>query len=210
MGQGKSFHLTLGARDWEHPAWVAQFYPQDMPASWRLCFYANEFSAVLVPAQRWQGTEVSDWRGWLGEVREGFRFYLELADPGGVDVEHLGRLRETLGPQLAGLVVPEATRVPMEGGGGTAAMGPWPDGLPCYSASAPATHARLWTGPDTQAPCGPVGRVVLPSGAHPRVLRDHLEAFARCSQGRSGVLFLDAPPAVMGQTVTLAGLLGFT
>ncbi|MCG5515110.1 MULTISPECIES: hypothetical protein [Ectothiorhodospira] len=207
MGYGKPFHLTLGARDWEHPAWVAQFYPQDMPASWRLCFYANEFSTVLLPPQRWQGTSPADWQGWLGEVREDFRFFLEVGGGALEDVEHLRRMTATLGPQLGGLVLPGASHETFQE---AVFMRPGQGRLPCYSVDAPAARTRLWMGPATEPPCAPVGWMGLPAGAHPRMLRENLEAFARCAEGRSGVLFLDAPPAVMGQTITVARLLGFT
>ena len=46
--------LLLRARDWEHPAWNQEFYPDDLPEDWRLSYYANEFPVVLVPVSEFR------------------------------------------------------------------------------------------------------------------------------------------------------------
>ena len=79
----KPFSLCLGARDWEHPSWAQDYYPEDLPADWRLSYYANDLSQVLVPQARWLGAGEAGWADWVEAVPPGFRFFLELA-PGSV------------------------------------------------------------------------------------------------------------------------------
>ena len=70
--------LLLGARDWDFSGWVGDFYPDDLPESWRLAYYANEYDAVLVPEPRWAISLAKEIRAWSEDVGEGFRFFLEL------------------------------------------------------------------------------------------------------------------------------------
>ncbi len=41
--------LHIAARGLEHPQWVGSYYPEGLPAEWRLDFYANRFRALLLP-----------------------------------------------------------------------------------------------------------------------------------------------------------------
>lgn len=70
--------LRVGALDWQHEHWQSVFYPDDLPQDWRLGFYANEFSTVLVPQSRWLAAldEIEDWL----DVPDNFGFYLVLED----------------------------------------------------------------------------------------------------------------------------------
>ncbi len=75
--------LLLGSYDWDHPGWVPGFYPEDLPADWRLSYYANEHRVVLVPATRLQDTTAI--AQWAQDVDEGFRFVFEFDQvPAGV------------------------------------------------------------------------------------------------------------------------------
>lgn len=76
--------IRVGACGWQHAHWQGTFYPDDMPGDWRLSYYANEFSTVLVPQacwlQRMKSQECSEHEDdWL-DVPESFRFYLALDD----------------------------------------------------------------------------------------------------------------------------------
>ncbi|MET0024770.1 MAG: hypothetical protein ABW085_10945 [Sedimenticola sp.] len=73
--------LLIGARDWEHPAWCGDFYPDDLPEDWRLTYYANEFMSVLLPAERWVDAREEAVEEWCDSVHDRFTFFLEL--PGG-------------------------------------------------------------------------------------------------------------------------------
>jgi len=77
------YGLRLGAYGWHHEHWLNSFYPQDCPQDWSLGFYANEFTAVMVPADYWlDDYEVEQWCEVLSPR---FRFYVEY--PPSVDVQ---------------------------------------------------------------------------------------------------------------------------
>jgi hypothetical protein len=63
---------------WDYPGWVGQFYPDDLPAEWRLTYLANEFPGVLVPPEIWLRHDRQTLRSWRHDVDQGFRFYLQL------------------------------------------------------------------------------------------------------------------------------------
>ncbi len=92
--------LLVGAYGWQQAAMIEQYYPVDLPEEWRLSFYANEFSAVLVPATLWLAVDV-ELDEWL-DVPAGFRFYLESA--GGEHARKLDEVKQQLGEHFAGLV----------------------------------------------------------------------------------------------------------
>ncbi|MCG5500670.1 hypothetical protein [Ectothiorhodospira lacustris] len=188
--------LSFGVRDWEHPAWLERFYPDDLPASWRLPYYANEFPVVLVPRQRRLAAGEAGMCVWRDEVSPGFRFYLELTSDDDRSVPTAAEA--ALGDHLAGYVVVDGMAHPPAG-----------TGRPWFAARAGPGPARLWTGADAVGPCGGVGLLRLEAGAPDlRVLRGQLEHFIRCNHAGSGVLFMDAGPGAVDQAMTIAALLG--
>lgn len=66
--------IRVGACDWQHTRWQGVFYPDDLPEDWRLSYYANEFSCVLVPENRWRA-EDAQLSEWADEVSDDFLFY---------------------------------------------------------------------------------------------------------------------------------------
>lgn len=72
--------INLGANGWRHKHWLSSFYPEDLPVDdedWRLAYYSNEFSAVLVPVDYWQSESVNECEDWLDSVHSEFRFFVE-------------------------------------------------------------------------------------------------------------------------------------
>lgn len=71
--------LHIAAYGLEHPQWVGTYYPEGMPAEWRLDFYANRFRALLLPG----GEEPEG----LDELDEAFTLFREtdagVRGPGG-------------------------------------------------------------------------------------------------------------------------------
>ncbi len=45
--------LLLGTAGWQGGAWLADYYPADLPAEWRLAYYANDCDCVLLRASDW-------------------------------------------------------------------------------------------------------------------------------------------------------------
>jgi len=91
--------IIVGACDWDRPEWLSTFYPDDLPEDWRLSYYANEFSAVLVPQAKWRAADV-DFEQWAEDVPEGFRFYF-LTDE--LDVDD-AQIKSQLGAAFSGFV----------------------------------------------------------------------------------------------------------
>lgn len=73
--------VLVGAAGWLHPAWEGAFYPDDLPADWRLSYYNTQFQAVYLPATVWQATSKAIWEQWLHDTQDGFYFVLEPGDP---------------------------------------------------------------------------------------------------------------------------------
>jgi hypothetical protein len=73
--------LLIGAWGWDHPAWVGPFYPEDMPAEWRLAYYAHAFGAVLVPAPVLAAAPPGAVEAWALDAPSPFVFGAELGPP---------------------------------------------------------------------------------------------------------------------------------
>jgi hypothetical protein len=76
----EAHRVIVGACGWDHTGWLGRFYPEDLPEDWRLSYYANEFSGVLLPEPEWRGLDAVGCRAMCDEVAEGFRFYLEVPE----------------------------------------------------------------------------------------------------------------------------------
>lgn len=209
--------ILIGTRGWNHPGWAGAFYPENLPADWRLSFYANNLRSVLVPAETWEQGAAADVRAWAEDVYAEFRFVLELpaalstpAAGGSAALTDFYRTIELVRAQVAGVLL----RVPAE----TAPAEPWLASLlrelvvahpVCVDLPAswrtPAIRACLalrdagccWR-VDTEAapPAGGKLMLALASASAPRTQRRLLEGLAAW-QGETGIagLFFDHPEA---------------
>jgi hypothetical protein len=185
--------LDILVRGWEHPGWRGDFYPEDLPSDWRLTYFANEFPALMIPADRWLGVSEARLRDWARDVPAGFRFYLEAPRAGGDggDAVRVGRL---LAARLAGLVA--ETALP-----GRALRGP----VPVY---------RLWDDLGAARPhSAPIALRVRGTEIRDlRVARARLEALAGAVGDGCGLLLLDGGDVGaddLRRWWALARLLGF-
>lgn len=96
--------VLVAARGWSHPAWLENFYPDDLPEDWQLAYYSNEFRAIVVPAQTWKDLDVADVERWVEDTNSGFVFYLEVENPL-TDWAHAAALFKMLGSQLGGILL---------------------------------------------------------------------------------------------------------
>ena len=98
--------INVGAYGWLHPRWVGSFYPEDLPADWRLGYYSNEFNTVLVPSIYWQEQHLVDCEALLDDVHSGFQFFIECDDRifDTLSLFALTDALKILKPQLSGLV----------------------------------------------------------------------------------------------------------
>ena len=65
--------LLLGTAGWERPGWAARYYPDGMPADWRLDYYANDCDCVLLTPEDWRSLDVERFVGQLNELPPTFR-----------------------------------------------------------------------------------------------------------------------------------------
>lgn len=69
--------LLLGTAGWVRPDWVADYYPPDLPADWRLGYYANDCDCVLLTRADLEGLDVELLADMLSETPDGFRCFIE-------------------------------------------------------------------------------------------------------------------------------------
>jgi hypothetical protein len=98
--------IELAAYGWDSPAW-STFYPEDLPQEWRLDYYSNEFTSLVVPAAVWAGVSIDEAAGWLEDAPAGFRFYWELDGPEGASrLLELASKHGGADSHLAGWLIP--------------------------------------------------------------------------------------------------------
>ncbi|MFO8152729.1 hypothetical protein [Thioalkalivibrio sp.] len=93
---------VAAVEDDENPAWRS-FYPEDLPADWRLAYYAHFWPDLLSPVDHWPSWAADDCR--LQEVPEELRLYLEVPARAGADCL---RVAARLGERLGGFLFPDA------------------------------------------------------------------------------------------------------
>jgi hypothetical protein len=114
--------IEIITHGWDRPDWIGTFYPDDLPAEWRLSYFANAFGAVLVPLDLWRRADPEVLAGWAADVPDGFGFYLETA--AAPTQQERSRAAESLSTRLRGWVSLAGSR--------TADLPAWghPDGAP--------------------------------------------------------------------------------
>jgi len=170
--------LGLGSYGWQHHHWDGMFYPDDLPADWWLGYYANEFSAVLVPQSDWQADTGFDMASWQDDVSEEFRFYIEwpFDDADGKSPQLCLQQCQSLGDLLGGIIVNQDMELTTD--------------LPVYyRGQSAALEQQIWT-PENNAPSG-VALLMLAAG-NLREQRKWLEQFAVSSEHLHCVLLADA------------------
>jgi len=108
-------NINVGAYGWRHSHWLNGFYPDDLPMAdeddWRLAYYSNEFTTVMVPADYWpvsdEQTQRVDCERWLEDVNEDFQFlvecHAELFEQ--VSFAEISKQLTILQPQLSAIVL---------------------------------------------------------------------------------------------------------
>lgn len=183
--------LQIGSIGWQHAHWDTAFYPEDLPADWRLTYYANEFSCVLLPLAALVAEEL-DVAQLCDDVPDGFTFYLLHEDAPWSS--QLDDLAGAFGDRLGAII--------NDGG-----LTPDTD-LPVLQLHAGNTAGAVWT--VDQAAGSGVGMLALEE-PDPRRWRGQLEAFRDQSDGNLRALFVsDQHPnmAAMQQLKTLVELMG--
>ena len=72
--------ITITARGVCKPCWSEGFLPPDIPAEWKLAYFANEFSTALLSLEDLSVINAQADECW-DDLPAGFRIYLELQKP---------------------------------------------------------------------------------------------------------------------------------
>lgn len=171
-----------------------QLYPDDLPADWRLGYFANAVGAVYLPATGWADRSEQALAEWRNAVHAGFGFYLEC--PAVAVDQAIARAERALGDRLAGLI----------------------DVAPAHQPHAEAEPPRFRRMADVdalaRAAMQPAAGLALslpaPGDEHPRSVRQRLEALRRHCGPAPLLLVLEPPSAgTVLRWRTVAQLLGW-
>ncbi len=66
--------ILVGVDDWLRFANDGEFYPDDLPAEWRLGYYANEFETACISLDQTLAGICQDLQ-WLEDLADGFQLY---------------------------------------------------------------------------------------------------------------------------------------
>lgn len=101
--------LRVGTSGFSYKEWKGSFYPEDLPQSKFLSYYANHFKTVEINNTFYRMPKPELLEGWASKVPEDFRFVLKASRR----ITHQGRLKDvgdnvaylydvaaTLGPRL--------------------------------------------------------------------------------------------------------------
>ena len=102
--------VLTGASGFQHSGWDESYYPPDIPADWKLAFYANDFTAILLPEFVWRETSHDDLEQWLEDIDEGFRVYLRVSCSM-PDLDECGKISKLLAPYFAGFFIDQDVKV---------------------------------------------------------------------------------------------------
>ncbi len=70
--------ILTGTASWTDPGFVAEWYPRDLPAGYRLRWYAEHFRLVEVNSTFYRIPEARTAKGWCEQTPEGFVFDAKL------------------------------------------------------------------------------------------------------------------------------------
>jgi hypothetical protein len=174
--ENKLAELVVGARGWEHAQWLETYYPDDLPADWRLDYYANEFGCVVLPAEVWIKADEEAIGQWLEDVEEDFMFFLELpAQPDDVAAN-----LSAFAGRCAGAILPEGKPADWQ-----ALLGEIPvlssedtGNLKCYRHAGQSETVLAWLA------SGPGQKIELPA------LREQIEAALKGVAATSRLAFI--------------------
>jgi uncharacterized protein YecE (DUF72 family) len=82
--------LHVGTSGFSYDAWKGPFYPEDLPASGRLAFYAARFGTVEINNTFYRMPTTKVVEQWASQVPEGFQFVLKAPKR----ITHEKRLKE--------------------------------------------------------------------------------------------------------------------
>lgn len=104
--------VRIATVGWDFPSWDESYYPEDIPADWKLAFYANDFSAVVLPEQLWRKPALNSFVEMLEDLDEAFAVYC-LVQSQLPSVREVAFIKESLAGHFENFIV--ETQVNVEG-----------------------------------------------------------------------------------------------
>ncbi len=77
MTDSPNYTCYVGAQGWDHEGWAGSFYPDDLPADWRLTYYNNFFTCCYLGYPAWAQQPEATLVQWLDDTLPRFRLVLE-------------------------------------------------------------------------------------------------------------------------------------
>jgi hypothetical protein len=204
-------NLLIGCRGFEHEAWAVSFYPPEIPADWRFCYYSNEVRALLVPVEEWARLDAERVEVWRRDSDPAFRFVFEI--PGQAlraeVVRHWRGVMAPIWPRIRAFVLKTGGRMPPVDIEDTL-------GLPCCLETAPPGRSelsRVWL-PEREPEPHAGGRFLVAMLGQPKPGQSRfvLERLARwMGEKRGAALFFTDPENAAdaaGEARVLAELMG--
>ena len=191
--------IDIVCRGWERITDSTELYPDDLPAEWRLSYFANALGAVYLPVADWADRPEEALADWHDDVHSGFQFFLESPSAPEEMKQAVPRARRALGNRLAGLIFDVPPRSPRA------------DDEPRRWHRVPDVDA-LASAQVSSAAHGEGLALQLPASAdeHPRTIRQRLEALRRHCGPVPLLLVLEPPCAgTVLRWRTIAELLGW-
>jgi uncharacterized protein YecE (DUF72 family) len=84
-----SMRVHVGTSGYNYPAWKGRFYPQGLPATGWLAYYAERFPTVEMNATFYRIPTAQVFAGWAERTPEGFRFAVKASQR----ITHQARLK---------------------------------------------------------------------------------------------------------------------
>ena len=99
--------VHIGTIHWDHKKWNDSYYPDDIPDEWKLAFYANDFSAIVLPENLWRTAEIEALAEYLEDLDEQFAVYC-LLETGCLDEQEIAAVKSLLDPYFRGFIVKQS------------------------------------------------------------------------------------------------------
>lgn len=80
VSDGSAGMNLYGIYDWECSSLLHEYFPEDLPQDWRLDYYANEFSVVAVPTDKWRGLSEESLEQWREAAGDEMVFLFEIGE----------------------------------------------------------------------------------------------------------------------------------
>ncbi len=198
--------VQIGAWNWLAPSWLERFYPQDLPASQRLPYYASQYRCVLLSGEIWLNGEMPDVEDWLETVDSHFRFFQHLT-PALWHNERWPQVLEGLADleeQLGGVLVDVDGIQARDTVQWILARYLQQQSIFIIDDNDVSTGNEVWTPEDKRRFCPSVGILSLHAGISSLQIKATIERFARCAEGGERYLLVDASPRLTAEAKALA------